>query len=437
MPASVEMIREALKKLLDSSLFRSAGVYTIANVLNKALPFLLLPVLTRYLSPAEYGIVAMVTVLIGFVGPVTGLSISGGVHRKFYERDDIDFPSYVANSLFILVASTCLVALLMTAFASQVSALSQVPVGWLWAVVAVSACQFVIAVYLVLLQGQVRPFAYGAFQILQTATNVGVALYLVVVVGLGWKGSVLGQVSAFGLFATLAFVFMLRGGWLRFHIRVDYLRQALQFGVPLVPHAFSAYLMTMTDRFFITNMVGIAETGVYSVGYQVGMIIGLLAASFNTAYVPWLFQRLKQDDEKVKRKIVQLTYSYYAGILFIALSLAASAPLFMNYFVGDSFSGAQDYVVWFALANAFNGMYLMVTNYIFYTEKTHKLATVTFATAALNVPITYLMIKQFGAIGAAQAATLTFFIKFVATWWMSARVYSMPWNLKGKQEVIA
>lgn len=205
------------------------------------------------------------------------------------------------------------------------------------------------------------------------------------------------------------------------------MRQALKFGVPLIPHAFSGFLMTMTDRILITNMVGISATGIYSVGNQVGMIIGLLAASFNTAYVPWLFQRLKQNNEEVKRKIVLLTYSYYAAILVGALLLSLGAPLAMRFFVGASFAGATEYIVWFALANAFNGMYLMVTNYIFFTEKTHLLAVVTFVTAALNLPLTYCLIKNYGAIGAAQATSLTFVVKFISTWWLSSRTYKMPW----------
>jgi O-antigen/teichoic acid export membrane protein len=428
-------IGQLVGRVISSSLFKSAGVYTVANILNKALPFLMLPILTRYLTPSEYGVVAMVTVLIGFVGPFTGLSISGGIHRRYYERDKMDFPAYVANGLIILVTSACSVALFMMLFRDHVSKISQVPSDWLWAIVFVSVCQFLISIYLVLLQGQVKPFSYGAFQILQTSVNVGVSLYLVVVVGMGWRGSVLGQVIAFGLFALIAFVSLLRNDWLRFRLEPQYIKQALKFGVPLIPHAFSGFLMSMTDRILITNMVGIADTGVYSVGNQVGMVIGLLAASFNTAYVPWLFQKLNQNDQNTNLKIVHLTYGYYFVILAGALGLALGAPLFMRIFVGASFAGATAYVVWFALANAFNGMYLMVTNYIFYVEKTHVLATVTFMTAALNIPLTYIMIRNFGAVGAAQAAAITFLVKFLATWWVSARVFHMPWDLKFKPEV--
>jgi len=432
----MKYLKKITGRVTGSSLFRSAGVYTVANILNKALPFLMIPVLTRYLTPAEYGTVAMVTVLVGFIGPFTGLNISGAVHRKFYERGQIDFPAYVANCLYILIVSTLLMTLLMTLFSGQVSRVSQVPSDWLWAVVFVSACQFLISIYLVILQGQVKPFSYGSFQILQTGMNVGVTLYLVIVVGMGWEGSILGQVAAFGVFACIAFVSLLRNGWLRFRVNPEYIRQALKFGIPLIPHTFSAFLMTMTDRLFITNLVGIADTGIYSVGNQVGMIIGLLAASFNTAYVPWLYQRLTQNDDVVKRKIVYLTYSYYGCIFVGAVMLALAAPLFMRFFVGDSFRGAVAYIVWFALANAFNGMYLMVTNYIFFIEKTHLLAMVSFATAAFSIPLTYLLIKQNGAIGGAQAATITFFIKFVATWWISSRVYPMPWRLGLKPETV-
>lgn len=58
-----------IKRLIHSSLFRSAGIYTITQMINSAIPFLLMPVLTRYLTPTDYGIVAMFGVLLSFVAP--------------------------------------------------------------------------------------------------------------------------------------------------------------------------------------------------------------------------------------------------------------------------------------------------------------------------------------------------------------------------------
>ena len=72
----------------------------------------------------------------------------------------------------------------------------------------------------------------------------------------------------------------------------------------------------------------------------------------------------------------------------------------------------------------------MVTNYIFYAEKTSILAKITFFSASLNVVLNYFFIKKFVAIVAAQATSVIYFIQFLLTWLLSAKVYKMPWRLK-------
>ena len=46
-------------------------------------------------------------------------------------------------------------------------------------------------------------------------------------------------------------------------------------------------------------MVNVAATGLYSVGYQVGMIIGLLANSFNLTWSPFLYEKLKENNYSI------------------------------------------------------------------------------------------------------------------------------------------
>lgn len=118
----------------------------------------------------------------------------------------------------------------------------------------------------------------------------------------------------------------------------------------------------MTDRLFISNMVGLAATGIYTVGYQIGSIINVLATSFNNAYVPWLYEKLKENNKGTKVKIVKFTYIYFIIISIMAIGLGVLAPYALRGFLGKSFEGSSIYVVWIAMGYAFQGMYLMVVN---------------------------------------------------------------------------
>lgn len=390
----------------------------------------MLPILTRYLSPKDYGIVAMFQVLVYLIAPFTGLSIHGAVSVKYFDRENTDIPKYIGNCFLILFTSSILVGLVFLGLSGPISKLASFPVNWLWAVIVVSFGQFVSQMVLILWQVRIQPLFYGRYQIAQTITNIGLSMVLVINFGLTWKGSILGQAIAGVIFAIIGLMVLKKGKSIDFTYKKDYLTNALKFGIPLIPHALGGFLMTMTDRIFITNMVGINETGIYAVGYQVGLIIGLLENSFNQAWVPWLFSRLKENNENRKRQIVKLTYVYFASILVLALLLSFGAPHLLKYLVGPKFAGANKYIIWIAVGYAFNGMYKMVTNYIFYAEKTYVLAWLTLIFASLNVGFYYIFISKNGAIGAAQATTLAFVLKFIVTWMLSSRIFPMPWNLK-------
>ena len=414
-------------KIPGGSLVKSSGVYTLANLINSAIPFLLLPVLTRYLTPYDYGLVAMFQVLLGILGSFTGLSVHGAVARQYYDRDAIDFPAYIGNCFYILAASATLVALVIWIFANPIGSLSEFPAGWLWSVVLVCVGQFIVLIFLAICQVQVKPFAYGRFQISLTLLNVTLSLLFIIILGMGWQGRIQGQVLAYVIFAALAFFVLMKDGWIKWSFRKDYVRSALSFGVPLIPHALGMWAITMTDRILITRMVSVSDTGVYVVGVQIGMIIGIFQDSFNRAWVPWLYDKLKRNDPVWKKNIVKFTYFYDVVIVLLAFLLAAIAPWFLSFYVGKNFIGAGQYVFWIAMGYAFNGMYKMVCGYIFYEKKTYLLSIVTFVTASVNVFVSYFMIKINGPIGAAQGTMVAYLISFFLTWVLANNVYKMPW----------
>jgi len=421
-----------LNKIIKTTLFQNAGIYTITSIFNAAIPFLLLPILTRYMTPEEYGLVSMFTLLLAFTNPFVGLSVNGAIARQYYNSEEIDIWKYVGNCIVILLSSTLIVGTIFYIFSGLISELASFPAKMLWMVIIVSLCKFLTDVVLTIFQVKKMPSHHSFFNISKTLLNSGLSIFLVVVIRLSWQGRIYGQLISFIVFAFIAIIILMKNKWIKLEYNKKYITNALKFGIPLIPHALAGSIISMTDRFFITNMIGLGETGLYTLGYQIGSIINIFAISFNKAYVPWLFERLKANNNKTKVKIVKFTYLYFIIISFTALVLGVTAPYFITIFTGEAFGGSSIYVVWIAMGYAFNGMYLMVVNYIFYSEKTHILAMITFFTATLNVILNYFFINIFGSIGAAQATTITYFIKFILVWYLCAKVYKMPWNFLGK-----
>lgn len=423
----MELIIKLLEKIKQSSLVKTVGIYTLTNILNAAIPFFLMPVLTRYLSPADYGITAMLQVLVGVITPFVGVNAHGAVSVKYFQREQVDFPKYVSSCLMILMCTSLLMSAIFCVFQAQISGISEFPADWLWSILLICFGQFIISNLLVILQSSVQPKTYGTIQILQTTMNFTLTIWLVVLLNFNWQGRVIAQATTSGCFAIFSIIMLYRRGWLVWEYDTAYMKDALKFGVPLIPHALAGFVMVMADRIIITKLVGLSDTGIYTVGAEIGMAIGLLGNSFNQAYIPWLYDKLNKINYQIKIKIVKFTYIYMVVIILIAVIFSFLMPWFLKYFIGKEFYGASSVILWIALGYAFDGMYKMVVNYIFYAEKTYLLAVITFCVAIVHVFITYLSVKNFGVIGAGYATLITCCIKFLMTWMLSNKVYPMPW----------
>ncbi len=421
---TLSTITIAANRIVNSSLFRASGIYTFALVLNSGIPFLLLPILTRYLTPADYGIVSMFTLLVSIFNVFTGLSVHGAINRVYFDKN-INFKEYVFNCIIILIISSSITFIMGLLFLDFISNVSSVTRNWIPLAVVVSFFQFIIFSVLSIYQARMWAKKYSFIMLSQSLINVFFTIVLVVFLNLKWQGRIIAQsltIIIVGFFC----VYLLKN-WINMRINLNYIMHALKFGIPLIPHTIGGMLMVLTDRFIITNLLGVEKTGIYTAGLQIGSGITLLADAFNKAYAPWLFEKLGSDNYIHHVKIIKFTYIYFVLIFFSAILLGFLAPYIINVLLGREFQDSSLVVLWIALGGAFNGMYYMVVNYIFYVYKTHILTFITLISGILNIPLTYFFVEHYGMIGAGYSYSIIFFLQFIFTWILSMKVYRMPW----------
>jgi O-antigen/teichoic acid export membrane protein len=256
-----------------------------------------------------------------------------------------------------------------------------------------------VQVVLALWQIRMKPVPYGIFQVLQTSMNVLLAFVLIVPFHMSWQGRIIAQICCDSMFGIISIFILYKNKWLKFEYERSYIGSALKYGIPLIPHALAGWTMAAIDRVFINKMIGVADTGVYTIGYQVAMIIVLIETSFNNAWVPWFYHNLTTGDHMIKIKIVKITYAYVTLMLSLALFLSFSATWFMKFLVGREFYGSVQFIFWLALGKGIYSMYFMTCNYLFYMERTVLVAISTFSAAAIHIAVTYLLININGLLG--------------------------------------
>ena len=419
-----------LKKLKGNTFLSGSAIYLLSNILNAVIPFLLLPVLTRYLSPAEYGQVAMFQTLLGALGALVGLSVVGAAGRKYYDDNlsDEQMGRYIGTCLQLLAISAAIVFVPIFFLRENLSIWLGLDEKWVMWAVGLSA--FTVVLGLRLGQWQVRKKAksYGAMQISKSLLDMGISLSFVTVLLLGAGGRISAQIMATGLFAILALWLLKRDKLLSVFIwNTAHYKELIKFGVPLIPHIGGIFLLASVDRFVINAELGLSEAGVYMVAVQLAAGVALIFDAVNKAYVPWLFERLKEDNLQQKKKIVRYTYIWYLVISAGAGAGFVIGPWVVGLVAGPGYEKAGEVIGWLLLGQAFGGMYLMVTNYIFYSRRTGLLSIATITSGLINLALLFLLIKLLGLTGAAVSFSIAMAIRFLLTWWVAQKRHPMPW----------
>lgn len=417
------------RRLLKNELLRGSSAYLLASIATSSIPFLLLPILTRYLTPAEYGEVAMFSVWVSLMGAFCGLSVHGAASRKyfdFYDSTD-ELAKFIFMCLVILAVTTTFLGVLVLVASPILSNVLALPSKWLIIGVVCAGLNFIVQLRLGQWQVRKKPKPHGVFQVSQALVNMSLSLLFVTVLYLGASGRILGIVLATILFAFIAAGLLYKNNLIRVCWQPSMAKEALRFGIPLIPHIVGMFLLNTVDRAVITSELGVDKAGIYMVAIQVSMAVAIILDAVNKTFVPWLFERLKRDNEVEKQKVVKVTYGYY---LLLALGVVLSflwADDVLLVVAGADYSEAASLVAWVILAKGFHGGYLMVTNYLFYTKNTGILSSITIACGLLNVALLFLFINAWGLLGVAWAYAVSKLIQWLTTWFFANRQVPMPW----------
>ena len=409
------------------SLYKSISTYSAVSILNAGVPFLLLPVLTSYLSVEDYGLLAIVQIFIIFVTPFVSINICSYIRAEYHHITKDQLSTLVSSILciplvFVIVVWSCLFN-----YGTLIDAVIPISLIGTLTVPLIVLSQIIPQVVLTLYQISGNAIKFGKYQLCLTFLNIVLTLILVITWELSWQGRLLAILLSNTIFTLVGLVLIFKMKLINLDIQFKYILKSLKFGGSLIVHVLSGALFIMSDRLFISYYLGTEEVGMYAVGVQVAMIVFIIQHAFNQAWAPYLFNKLKS--ESIENNISIVKISYLAFGFFLTLPFVVdmlSSPIFF-YVIDQKFNNAIQYVFWVALGFGFLGMYKVVTNYIFYEKKGFLLSVMTFFSLVVNLILNYFLLHKYGAIGVAYATAITIFIFFIAAFLMANRLHKMPW----------
>lgn len=411
-------------------LLKTFSLYTFVGFLNAGVGFLILPILTHYLSPADYGIIALMNTYVSILLPVVGLSTASFISVEYYNKK---LEPHQFREIFSSVRAVPLLlilpfVLLFLAGYKFLPALLELPLEayiLLLPLALFALYQDNFKSFLVISK---RTWLFTVTTLGKIFLEIPLSILLIVYAHRQWDGRIYAWLVTVFVFTLLSLYYYRKWNLLDFTIKKEHMRQAVIFGAPLILHQIGKFVINQSDRLFLAKMISVEEMGIYSVGYQVGMVILIVVTAFTNFFSPFLFERLNRDTEQSKLEILRVSYVFIIGLFLLLGLLTLLTPGFFAYLISDRFAKAAQYVFWIGLSYCFWGIYLIFAGYIYYLKKSKVLGYISLLNVVVNLSCNYFFIKHYGAIGAAYATCLSFFLVCVVIAYVSQRLYPMPWT---------
>lgn len=419
----------------NTKISTNAVLFTVFEIVNKAIPFLMLPILTRFLTPNDYGLISIFIVFTSFFTIFIGLSGHGAINANYFKISKERLAAYISNVILILSFSLIIILAITLLFGERIFLAFDLPIEWQFAAVFTSFCQYLTLINLTLWVAEQKPANHGIYQISQTSIYALISITAVVFLDLEWVGHLSGLVISSGLFGIVSIYFLYLRGYLHLKFRRLYLKDFLLFSLPLVPHQFGDWLRIQADKLLLISILGVAATGGFSVAQQIAFIMLIIITSLNKSLYPVLFKILSaKPDEAKKRSVVKASYLLGIGVTIVCMLGVALTPLIYPYLLGDDFQNSIIITQLILVAMIFEAYYYIVVNYIFFHKRTKVLALITFSMSMVHISLSFIFVAifNFGAEAIAVSMIISSFLQFLLVWVYSNRVYPMPWLLSRK-----
>lgn len=412
------------------SLIKNMSFYTIGSILPQAAGFILLPIYSRYLTPADYGIVSSMQVLISIFGILFTLAIDKSVYRLYFdyklEKDKKDFLGTITISLIII--STFFLSFLFV-FKDVVGLIFEsieFSPFYIYAILTALANVFVL-IPKIYFQINEKADKYFYISVLQFLFTTGFVLWFVLGEKLGAAGMLKGQL--FGNLIILPFIFYIIYRIINFTFNFKMLKEILLYSLPMIPALLSTWVLNLSDRVFIERYFDLNDVGIYSIGYKIAGLVLVVSAAFYQAYNP-IFYKLagSTNQEKAKKQLVMYNDIYILALLLLVFFVSLFSKEAIQLLLDKQYLDAYKIVPLIALSYLFYQAGGLLNFMMYQEKKTVQVMYMIFFSAALNIFLNFLLVPKYGAYGAAIATILTFMALFIANYWYAKKCYFIPFN---------
>jgi O-antigen/teichoic acid export membrane protein len=403
----------------------TGAAYTASSVLSKLIAVALLPVYTRYLTPADYGAAEVLFAAVVSASIVVRLGAIEALLRFYYQADE-DPDRVVRTSFAAMFWTATAGALIALPFAGQISdallkthdpGLVRIAIGGLWALT-------LFEYLLTLFRLEERARAYFVTTIANVLVTIPVTVVLVVAVGDGANGLLIGSYATGAAFVVGLIVVHRR----RLSLRIErpLLGRLMRFGLPTMPAELSLYSLNFIDRVILVRYAGLAEAGLYSLAVKFAQAVNVLVRGFQLAWPPLAYS-IRDDDEAGRAYAVIVTW-FVAVCTFVVTGMWLLSRWIVRALAAPDFFASYKAIGLISTGVTLYALYMVLVVILGRTGRTGFNFPATGAATVANVALNLALVPPLGIVGAGLALVASYVVVLVLMYAFTQRLFAVPYQ---------
>ena len=412
-----------------SNFIKNGGIFLSFSIFNRAIPFLLLPILTAYIDPYGYGIIAVMAIITSLAMPVIGICSDSVLFQLYFKLDKVSKINFINDAYKIVLINTLIISIISIPFSSLILTFLGLPLKWFEISIFCASAGMITTLTTQIFLLKKKAFNYGLFMTLNALVNGGLAILMVVVYELSWQGRAYSLLISAIFMAVIAILMNIKEKDVELS-SFKFTNQAgtiYSLGTALIPSAIGGWAIAMTDRIFLTGITSLEIVGIYAVGVMIAQTVDIFLNALARACHPMLAKYGDSEDPSTKIIIVQGVYLFIFISALVVSALTVIAPIIINVMVNERFHEAIEVILWISLGYAFTNIGGLFLSLLLMIKKNILTIYISSATVIFSVIAAYFLIKEYGMIGAAIANCLSGFLNLTMLFIVLNYYNPLPW----------
>ena len=413
-------------------LVRGTFIYGLGSALQRFFGFLLLPLFTRILTPADYGIIALIGIVAVALSGLYNLGTSNSMGLLYFrEQNPANRPTIVWTNVVLVLTSSLLLVFIGSALAPQISrlVLQTSEYAYLFRIAFVTlALTTITEPFYAYLRMEEKAKTYVVLTLIGTIVTLLLSVYLVAILHWGVAGFFVAGLAAKTLMLLVTGTVV--GRRLPFGLDLRLVKSLVRIGFPAIFGLFAFLVIDFADRQMIERILNIGALGIYSIGYNFGMVMLLAVNAFGIAWPPFFMSFINKRAEA--QAVFGRVFKYYlVGFGALTLLFFVVAKPITLLITAPAFHNAFTIVGLVAAAYMLKGCYLILLPGIYFAEKLYWKSAIEWVAALMNIGLNLLLIPRIGIAGAAYATLASYLCLTVLAWIVSRRHLQVKYEWRG------